>query len=109
MWTGCVTAALAGLEWLFLMRTCCSAEELDARRKQSQQSIVDLELQMNRFKSGSDFSAERGAVPIMIFCYCRSLHKQGVDTITGAIFLRNLSDNEERSTWSGAGPGSPMP
>ncbi|HHV35612.1 MAG TPA: hypothetical protein GXX59_08560 [Syntrophomonadaceae bacterium] len=95
----CELLALAGLEWLFPHEDFAALQrELDARRKQSQQSIVDLELQMNRLQERKRLlSGEAGAVPNNdILLLQETLRKQGVDTITGAIFLRNLSDNEER-------------
>ncbi len=91
--------ALADLEWLFSPEDFAALQgELEVRRQQSQQSLVDLELQMNRLQERQSLlGGEAGAVPNNdILLLKETLSNQGVDTITGALYLRNLSGSEER-------------
>ncbi|HHW29746.1 MAG TPA: hypothetical protein GXX21_09385 [Syntrophomonadaceae bacterium] len=91
--------ALAGLEWLFPPEDFANLQgELEARRQQSQKCLVDLELQMNRLQERKSLlGGERGAVPNNdILLLQEALSQQGVDTITGALFLRNQPSSEER-------------
>ena len=82
---------LAGLEWLFPPEDFVSLQgELDVRREQSQQSLIDLELKMNRLQERQSLlSGDAGAVPNNdILLLQEALRQQGVDTITGALFLK---------------------
>jgi DNA repair exonuclease SbcCD ATPase subunit len=91
--------SLAGLEWLFPPENLAALQgELESRRQQSQQFLEDLGLEMNRLQERQSLlSGDAGAVPNNdILLLQETLRKQGVDTITGALFLRNLPGNEER-------------
>ncbi|MGI6407020.1 MAG: hypothetical protein ACOX2E_11310 [Syntrophaceticus sp.] len=90
---------LAGLEWLFPPEDFVSLQgELDVRREQSQQSLIDLELKMNRLQERQSLlSGDAGAVPNNdILLLQEALRQQGVETITGALYLNNMPGNEER-------------
>lgn len=91
--------ALAGLEWLFPLEDFAILQrELEDRRQQSQQSLMELEFDKNRIQERQRLlSGDAGAVPNNdILLLQDALSKQGVDTITGALFLRNLPGSEER-------------